>query len=101
MKKENTTNEGKTQAQLAGLGLKHRAQRLSALTGREFNAEYFAKIHNRSTSIIYRVWKGGAPLMRKKMEQHLEFLEDKYSRGNLCCTDNPECTGDCACSINT
>ena len=94
MKKENTTKEMKTQAQIAGLELKHRAQKLAALTGKEFNAEYFAKIHNRSKSIIYRVWKGGAPAMRKKMEQHLEYLEEKYS---TCGNNNPECTGDCTC----
>ena len=66
-----------TQEQINGLRCKHRAEKLSLLHNKKYDANYFSRVHRRSIARIYDAWNGKATLLRLRMDKHLDKLEQK------------------------
>lgn len=62
------------------LEVKHRSERLSRDYGLKLTAEYFAAVHDRSIQRIYDAWAGKAKSLLRKMDKHLDVVEERCKR---------------------
>jgi hypothetical protein len=77
------SSEIKTQQKLDPLDVKHRYERMNRDYNLELNAEYFSSIHNRSLARIYEAFKGNAPSLLKKINKHLDVIEQREKSKQL------------------
>jgi CRISPR/Cas system endoribonuclease Cas6 (RAMP superfamily) len=75
--REYMTSQNQKQAKLDPLEVKHRAERLSRDYDLNLNAEYFSKLHKRSLARIYEAYKGNAPTLLRKIDKHLNLIEQR------------------------
>ena len=66
--------------QLDPLDVKHRYERMNRDFNLDLSYEYFSKIHNRTTQRISDAFRGKAPNLLKKIDKHLDYIEERETK---------------------